>query len=170
MATCKMCGAAVPNGASFCTNCGAAVPAEPAVNNNVNPYSVNSNAANYGNNQVNGNMNMQGNYTRMNGNAPASNGYAAPQVGYQAPVINNINTVAEKPVSVGEWMGAMFVSFIPIIGFIMILVWAFGKSGNKSKSNYFKAVLIWSIIGTVIGIIVSVIMIAAGYSLSNLYY
>ena len=54
-------------------------------------------------------------------------------------------------VSIGSWMWMMFVTAIPFIGFIMILVWAFSGE-NESRKNYFRAILMWFIL--VVGLIV----------------
>src|SRR5712692_3610067 len=45
-------------------------------------------------------------------------------------------------VSVGFWMLAMLVTAIPVIGWIMIFVWAF-TGDNESRKNYFRAILAW---------------------------
>ena len=45
-------------------------------------------------------------------------------------------------VSVGSWMGMMFVTAIPVIGLLMIFVWAFSGE-NESRKNYYRAILSW---------------------------
>ena len=45
-------------------------------------------------------------------------------------------------VSVGSWMWMMFVTAIPIVGLIMIFVWAFSGE-NESRKNYYRAILAW---------------------------
>ena len=58
-----------------------------------------------------------------------------------------------KTVSVGEWFGTLIVASIPIVGFIAVLIWAFGKGAVKSKRNWAQAMFIIYILGTFIGII-----------------
>ena len=41
------------------------------------------------------------------------------------------------------WM--MFVTAIPIVGQIMILVWAF-TGDNESRKNYYRAILAWILV------------------------
>ena len=48
-------------------------------------------------------------------------------------------------ISVGSWMGMMFVTAIPVVGLLMILVWAF-TGENESRKNYFRAILAWILI------------------------
>lgn len=62
----------------------------------------------------------------------------------------------EEPVSFGEWMITLLIMMIPCVNIIMMFVWAFGNS-KKSKSNYFKASLVWALIGIVIMILFMVI-------------
>ncbi|MDC0304067.1 hypothetical protein OAL15_03550 [Flavobacteriales bacterium] len=56
----------------------------------------------------------------------------------------------QNSVSTGDWMTTMLISYIPIIGFIMLFVWAFGSS-NPSKANWAKAMLLWMLIAVVLG-------------------
>jgi hypothetical protein len=48
-------------------------------------------------------------------------------------------------ISVGSWMWMMFVTAIPVIGVIMIFVWAF-TGDNESRKNYYKAILAWVLV------------------------
>ncbi|MEI6279325.1 MAG: hypothetical protein WCQ16_08090 [Verrucomicrobiae bacterium] len=59
-------------------------------------------------------------------------------------------------VSVISWMWMMFVTAIPIIGLIMIFVWAFAGN-NDSRKNYYRALLAWFCIFASIGILIVVI-------------
>jgi hypothetical protein len=45
-------------------------------------------------------------------------------------------------ISVGAWMWMMFVTAIPCLGLLMILIWAF-TGENESRKNYFRAMLAW---------------------------
>ncbi len=44
--------------------------------------------------------------------------------------------------SVTDWLIAMIITIIPIIGFIMLFVWAFGSGTNENKANWAKATLV----------------------------
>lgn len=65
------------------------------------------------------------------------------------------NDNLEEPVSFGEWMVALLLMMIPCVNIIMMFVFAFGKS-KKSKSNFFKAYLVWFLIMFVLSIIIGV--------------
>ena len=56
-------------------------------------------------------------------------------------------------VSIGEWMITLLISYIPIIGWIMLFVWAFGDGSSPSKKNWAIATLIWVAIWVVLGIL-----------------
>lgn len=48
-------------------------------------------------------------------------------------------------ISIGSWMGMMFVIAIPVVGLLMVLIWAF-TGDNESRKNYFRAILSWVLI------------------------
>ena len=52
-------------------------------------------------------------------------------------------------VSFWFWMFALFVTAIPCVGVIMILIWAF-VGDNESRKNYFRALIAWFLILTVV--------------------
>ena len=54
-------------------------------------------------------------------------------------------------ISVGRWMWIMFVTAIPILGLIMMIVWAFSGE-NESRKNYFRAIFAWLLIFLVLGV------------------
>jgi len=57
-------------------------------------------------------------------------------------------------VSVRFWMFAMFMMAIPILGWLLILVWAFAGH-NESRQNFFRAVIAWVLIfATISGAII----------------
>lgn len=67
-----------------------------------------------------------------------------------------------SPMSMGEFLTIELVfSFIPCVGIIAYLIWAFGKSGNINRRNYCRARLIVTAISLVIQIIFVFIIISA---------
>jgi hypothetical protein len=72
----------------------------------------------------------------------------------------------EEPVSFGDWMLTILLMFIPCVNIIMMFVWAFGSSTKKSKSNFFKAALVWYLIVIVLTIVA---VVAFGVSFASLY-
>ena len=134
---CLNCGAAMEDSARFCKECGTAVettaappPAAPA------PAPVTPPQASY--------------------SAP----YAAPpQPVRPAPSYAPAQQAAWPPVGIGAYIGMMIVSGIPLIGFIMLLVWSFGSQVNPSKKNYARAVLILMLIGVALSILLWSVMI-----------
>lgn len=61
---------------------------------------------------------------------------------YQAAPVTE-GPVLEEPVTMGEWLITMLLMLIPCVNIVLMFVWAFSKSEKKSKSNFFKAYLIW---------------------------
>jgi hypothetical protein len=62
-------------------------------------------------------------------------------------------------VSFGEWFLTIFLTAIPLVGLVLLFVWAFGSTTNPSKANWAKASLAWAAIGIVIYLIVFVVII-----------
>jgi len=61
----------------------------------------------------------------------------------------------------------MILTYIPLVGIIMLFVWAFGGGAKPSKRNYARALLIIAVVGFVLSIIFSIIfgaIIAAAFS------
>ncbi|MDQ0045871.1 heme/copper-type cytochrome/quinol oxidase subunit 2 [Paenibacillus polymyxa] len=75
--------------------------------------------------------------------------------------------VYPPPVSFKEWMISLLLMAIPVVGIIMLFVWAFSGSTNPSKANYAKAGLLWAAIVIVIYIIMAVALLPAILSSLN---
>lgn len=109
--------------------------------------------------------------------------YQQPYQNYQQPYQQNAyqqnayqqlyqpdNSDLEEPVSMADWMVTTLIMCIPCVNIIMMFVWAFGSSAKKSKSNYFKAMLVWMLISIVL---VTIMLIVSGgivALLGNTYY
>lgn len=57
--------------------------------------------------------------------------------------MENNSTKSAPVMRVKEWVIANIIAWIPIVGLIMLLVWAFGGSAaiNENKKNWAKALL-----------------------------
>ena len=55
--------------------------------------------------------------------------------------------------SVSDWVLTIFLTSLPIIGIILLFVWAFGDNQKTDRANWSKATLIWFAIGIVFGFI-----------------
>ena len=115
-------------------------------------------------NQYNGPQYNQQNYSQPQYNQPQYNQQFNPQ--YQAPLYQP-PIEDTTPLSVGQWMLTMLVLGLPCVGLIMGFVWGFGD-GNVNRKNYARAFLIWDAIAVGLYIIIIIIMIVLGYSLSEI--
>lgn len=59
-------------------------------------------------------------------------------------------------------MLAVFLMMIPVVGFIYLLVLAFGGTESIAKKNYARATLLWSLIMIAIGIVIAIVMAIMG--------
>ena len=56
---------------------------------------------------------------------------------------NDSGLELEEPVKISEWVLTFVIMAVPCVNLIMMFVWAFSSSEKKSKSNFFKAYLIF---------------------------
>ncbi|NDW13489.1 hypothetical protein D0T50_11375 [Bacteroides sp. 214] len=52
--------------------------------------------------------------------------------------------------TVGDWLITLILIAIPLVGIIMLLVWAFSSSTPVSKANFAKASLILMVVGFIL--------------------
>lgn len=72
------------------------------------------------------------------------------------------DTKREAPViSTGDWLLTLFLSAIPIVNFILLLVWAFGGGANPNKANWAKAALLFLVLGILLYIFVFAALVSA---------
>ncbi|MCJ7552653.1 MAG: hypothetical protein MUO34_02105 [Ignavibacteriaceae bacterium] len=58
-----------------------------------------------------------------------------------------------KPMTISDWLITFLIQIIPLVGFIMLFVWAFGGDTHPSKKSWAQASLIWIVIMLVLVII-----------------
>ena len=49
----------------------------------------------------------------------------------------------QKPMSVKDWLITFLILAIPVVGLVMLFIYAFGNDQNIHKQNWAKAQLIW---------------------------
>jgi hypothetical protein len=64
-----------------------------------------------------------------------------------------------RPMTVGEWMLTLLVLAIPLVNFVMYLVWAFSGTGNVNRRNFCRASICWVLI--IVGLWLAVAVLAA---------
>lgn len=58
-----------------------------------------------------------------------------------------------KPMTIGDWLITFLIQIIPLVGFVMLFVWAFGDGTHPSKKTWAQASLLWIVILIVLAII-----------------
>lgn len=83
------------------------------------------------------------------------------------------NQAPQKEMSIKDWVLTLFLMSLPIIGFILLLVWAFGDRTHKTKRNFSRAVLllilIWVVVYTIFIVIFAVTFRDVLWDYKNLY-
>lgn len=74
---------------------------------------------------------------------------------------NNYPPTPTEHMTVKDWIITMIIMSIPLVNLVMVFVWAFSKTTNPSKSNYFKATLIFIAVILVFYFVIGASLIAA---------
>lgn len=75
-----------------------------------------------------------------------------------------------KPMTIGDWLITFLIQAIPLVGFVMLFVWAFGDGTHPSKKSWAQASLIFAIIMIVLVIILFAALWSMFSSLFNAGY
>ncbi|MGM0581993.1 MAG: hypothetical protein ACQETL_15020 [Bacteroidota bacterium] len=72
-----------------------------------------------------------------------------------------------SPLSTKDWLITLIITAIPIIGFIMLFVWAFSGGTNVNKANWAKAALLLMAILIALSFLISLIFGVGLFALVN---
>lgn len=70
-----------------------------------------------------------------------------------------------QPVTIGDWVVTFIVTAIPLVGFIMLIIWAVGTDTHPSKRSWAQATLIFMVISLLLAI---AFILVIGFSLSRM--
>lgn len=123
---------------------------------NNNSYNQNT----YGQNQnYQDPYNQNGNYQQY----PYNNNYNG---NYQAPYGQGSQMDLEEPMKMSEWLITFLILLVPCVNLVMAFVWAFSQTEKKSKSNFFKAYLIFVGILLALYFVLVIVLVAMGIAVS----
>ena len=57
------------------------------------------------------------------------------------------------PMTIGDWLITLIITYIPFVGLIMLFVWAFGDGAHPSKKTWAQALLIMVAISIILAIV-----------------
>jgi hypothetical protein len=67
--------------------------------------------------------------------------------------LNTGFTTNYKPMTMGDWLITFIIQAIPLVGIIMLFVWAFGDGTHPSKKTWAQASLVFALIMFILVII-----------------
>ena len=71
--------------------------------------------------------------------------------------METIETQNQKPLSVKDWLVTLLLMAIPIVGIVLLFVYAFGSNENVNRQNWAKAQLIMLAIVMVLVVLILII-------------
>lgn len=150
MAFCTNCGNPVADGVKFCTSCGTPVAAAPAA-----PVTEQQVAAP----PVQPVQPVQQTATVQPPPAPqpvpvqpaAQPAVQQPLYAAPPPPVAPAAVYQEEPISTGSYIGIFLLLMIPVVNLVCLIVWACGGCAKRNKTNMARALLVWMLIGTVLG-------------------
>ncbi len=63
----------------------------------------------------------------------------------------------QQPLSYKQWALNIFLASLPLIGLILLLVWAFGSDGNIHRKSWAKGMLLIFVIGIILSFLIMVV-------------
>ena len=135
MANCTQCGAPLQDGSRFCTECGATIPVAESVHYAPPPP-----------------VQTQPTYTQTATQAPPQQAATPYYPNAGAPVPGS----KYELISTKGLVGIMFLMAIPVVGQILMIVWALGGCRKIQKRNLARAGLIMMAVALVISLILGV--------------
>lgn len=74
------------------------------------------------------------------------------------------------PLTLGSALLMLVVSIIPVAGWIVLLIWAFGSSESQSRRNLARALLIFKLIQLVLGILAFNVLLEGLSALAEMFF
>ena len=71
--------------------------------------------------------------------------------------METIESSNQKPMSVKDWLITLLLMAIPVVGIVLLFVYAFGNNENVNKQNWAKAQLI--MIGVVLALVIFCLLV-----------
>ncbi len=170
---CKRCGTENRDDMLFCKECGAPLQGQGGAKS--------SNAASGAGNSGNDTPiqpKSQPNYQQQNYQQQAQANYQQPQsqvVYHQQPPVQTVyagfdeNNIPEeyKPISMWGYFGYELLFAIPLVGFIVLLVFAFGGTRNKNLKNFARSYFCAMIVAVIIIVILAFVLGGLGYAIGS---
>ena len=153
---CEKCGRDLPENAKFCPVCGGslrsnqAAPAneeKPKAYENEQPLNRNE----YPRQAVEAEPYYEPHQSYSEPHEPQYNYVQQPQ--QQQIVINNSNMILQDYPGAGGWFLRLFGLSIPVIGQILLIVWALGGTSYPAVKTFARGVLLFFIIPLIVSII-----------------
>ena len=84
------------------------------------------------------------------------------------PVVIMQQAAAYQPLTIGDWVVTRIILALPLVGLIMLLVWALSSDTHPSKKTYCQSTHVFA--GCVIAVLLFVGIICGGFAAVAAYF
>jgi len=84
------------------------------------------------------------------------------------PIVIMQQAAAYQPLTIGDWVVTRIVLMLPLVGLIMLLIWALSSDTHPSKKTYCQSTLV--IAGCVIALLMVVGLLCGGFAAVAAYF
>lgn len=156
---CSKCGAKISEGTAFCGKCGASLQSFPPVQEKAEVHTGPKPAAAPGGQNAGQRPPQYGQPQPRYQPQPAAYG-----MGYNIPIKNYDPSKDYTPISMWGYFGYQLLFAIPLIGQIIILIFAFGGTKNINLRNYARSTFCLFIICLVVVLLIVLFVAIASAS------
>ena len=156
---CIKCGARIEEGTAFCGKCGASLQSFPPVQEKAEVHTGRENAAAPGGQNAGQRPRQYGQPQPRYQPQPAAYG-----MGYNIPIKNYDPSKDYTPISMWGYFGYQLLFAIPLIGQIIVLIFAFGGTKNINLRNYARSTFCLFIICLVVVLLIVLFVAIASAS------
>lgn len=84
---------------------------------------------------------------------------------HYAQTLSDKDEPMAEVLSTKHYMLSMFLSLIPVLGFILLLSWSFSKNTNPNKKHWARATLVYSLIGLALAVFAVLVVLSGTHKI-----
>ncbi len=103
--------------------------------------------------------------SKSTGSKDTHNAPLMPKTAHSDPLMSK--TIKKRPLmSIKDWLRTYLTVSLPVVGVVMLFIWAFTDSANEVKQTWARAMLIFMVVSTILLILFYVVIFTFLYSIN----